>query len=162
MAGINKVILVGNLGKDPEIRSLESGIKVAQFSLATSESFKDKDGNWQEQTEWHNLVLWRYLAEKAEQSLKKGSQIYVEGKLKTRSWTDQNQQTRYTTDIVVEKFILLGRRTDGSNLPPIPTEDDYPSANTSSSSYQKENQNTASQPNDIAPSAESIEDDLPF
>jgi len=89
MAGVNKVILVGNLGKDPEIRHLENGTAVANFTIATSESYKDKGGNRVDQTEWHNIVVWRKLAEIAESYLKKGSQIYLEGKLRTRSWEDQ-------------------------------------------------------------------------
>ena len=88
MAGINKVILIGNLGKDPEIRTLESGAKVANFTLATSEFYKDKEGKRVEQTEWHNIVLWRTLAETAEKWLKKGEKIYLEGKIRTRSWDD--------------------------------------------------------------------------
>lgn len=160
MAGINKVILVGNLGKDPEVRTLENGAKVAQFSIATTESYKDKEGNWQDQTEWHNLVMWRFLAERAEQNLKKGMQIYVEGKLKTRSWVDQNQQTRYTTDILVDKFIMLGKRNEGSNMPPIPTENDYPSQNQSSSNSSAQNSDSN---NDIPSSSQiSADDDLPF
>ena len=94
MAGLNKVMLIGNLGKDPEVRALESGVPVATFSLATSESYKDKEGNRQTATEWHNIVVWRGLAEVAEKYLKKGSQIYVEGKLKTRNWQDKDGNTR--------------------------------------------------------------------
>jgi single-strand DNA-binding protein len=158
MAGINKVILVGNLGKDPEVRTLESGAKVAQFSLATSESYKDKDGNWKEQTEWHNLVLWRQLADRAESSLKKGMQIYVEGRIKTRSWTDQNSQTRYSTDILVDKFIMLGKRPDNQNYPPIPSETDYPSQNTIAASS-----TPIMETNDYqAPNPTPSDDDLPF
>ena len=153
MAGINKVILVGNLGKDPEVRALESGVKVAQFSLATTESYKDKDGNWQDQTEWHNIVAWRYLADKAENNLHKGSQIYLEGKLKTRQWTDQNNNTRYTTDIIAEKFIMLGRRGDNQNIPPIPSESDYQA--TSAAPKQKTQEVSESK-------ADMPEDDLPF
>ncbi len=156
MAGINKVILVGNLGKDPEVRTLESGAKVAQFSLATTESYKDKDGNWQDITEWHNIVMWRYNADKAEQNLRKGMQIYVEGKIRTRSWTDQNNQTRYTTDIIADKFIMLGRRSDNANMPPLPTEDDY-----KQSPKTTENVNEAPEPE--APKTENVpDDDLPF
>ena len=91
---VNKVILIGNLGKDPEIRKLESGATVARFSLATNENYKDKSGEWQTQTEWHDVVLWRNLAERAENSLKKGFMIYLEGKLTTRSWEDQEGNKR--------------------------------------------------------------------
>jgi single-strand DNA-binding protein len=115
MAGVNKVILVGNLGKDPEIRTLESGVKVATFSLATSESFKDRDGNRQDRTEWHNIVLWRGLAEIAERYLKKGNSIYVEGKLQTRSWDDKEGNKRYTTEIIGHNMTMLGGRKEEQN-----------------------------------------------
>ena len=115
MAGLNKVMLIGNLGKDPEVRSLESGVPVATFSLATSESYKDKEGNRQTATEWHNIVVWRGLAQVAEKYLKKGSQIYVEGKLKTRNWQDKEGNTRYTTEIVADNFTMLGRANEGGS-----------------------------------------------
>lgn len=115
MAGVNKVILVGNLGKDPEVRHLENGTAVANFPIATSESYKDKAGNRVDQTEWHNIVVWRGLAEVAEKFLKKGSQIYVEGKLRTRSWDDQNGNKRYTTEIVADNFTMLGGRNQGED-----------------------------------------------
>ncbi len=113
MAGVNKVILVGNLGRDPEIRTLESGVKVATFSIATSESFKDREGNKQDRTEWHNIVLWRGLAEVAERYLHKGNTIYVEGKLQTRSWDDKEGNKRYTTEIVGQNMTMLGGKKDG-------------------------------------------------
>jgi len=112
MAGINKVILIGNLGKDPEIRSLENSVKVASFSLATSESYKNKEGQKVEQTEWHNIVMWRGLAEVAEKYLKKGSQIYMEGKIRTRSWDDKEGNKRYTTEIIADTFTMLGSKRD--------------------------------------------------
>ncbi len=111
MAGVNKVILVGNLGKDPEVRHLESGVMVANFTLATSESYKDRTtGERKQVTEWHNIVLWRGLAEVAEKYLKKGNQVYVEGKLRTRSWNDQEGNTRYTTEVVADNMTMLGGR----------------------------------------------------
>lgn len=110
MAGLNKVILVGNLGKDPEVRHLEGGVAVANFSLATSESFKDKSGQRVEQTEWHNIVVWRGLAEAAEKYLKKGMTIYMEGKLRTRSWDDKEGHKRYITEIVGDTFTVLNRK----------------------------------------------------
>jgi single-strand DNA-binding protein len=123
MAGVNKVILVGNLGKDPEIRHLENGTSVANFPIATSESYKDKEGNRIEQTEWHNVVVWRKLAEIAENYLKKGSQIYLEGKLRTRSWDDQQGIKKYTTEVVADSFTMLGKREDSQgNLNSISTE----------------------------------------
>ena len=111
MAGsVNKVILIGNLGKDPEIRYLESGVSVANFSIATSETFTDKNtGEKREVTDWHNIVLWRGLAKIAETYLKKGMKVYIEGKLKTRSWTDENNQTRYTTEVVGDQMTMLSR-----------------------------------------------------
>ena len=115
MAGVNKVILVGNLGKDPETRYLESGVAVTNFSIATTESYKDKSGNRVDQTEWHNIVLWRGLAEVAEKFLKKGSQVYVEGKLRTRSWDDKDGNKRYTTEIVGDNMTMLGGKRDGEN-----------------------------------------------
>ena len=106
------MILIGNLGKDPEIRSLEGGVKVANFSLATTESYKGKNGEKVEQTEWHNIVLWRGLAEVAESYLKKGNSIFIEGKIKTRDWTDKDGNKRYTTEIVADNMVMLGSRRD--------------------------------------------------
>ena len=130
MAGVNKVILVGNLGSDPEIRTLESGVKVATFSIATSESYKDKGGNKVDKTEWHNIVLWRGLAEVSEKWLKKGQTIYVEGKLQTRSWDDKEGNKRYTTEIVGQNMTMLGKKSDndggGYVAPPAPTESNAP------------------------------------
>jgi len=117
MAGVNKVILIGNLGKDPEVRHLESGASVANFPIATTESYKDRNGNRQEQTEWHNLVLWRGLADIAEKYLKKGNQIYVEGKLRTRSWEDKEGNTRYTTEVVCDNMTMLGGKPGGDSQP---------------------------------------------
>lgn len=115
MAGVNKVILVGNLGKDPEVRHLEGGNSVANFTLATNEYYKDKQGARVERTEWHNISAWRGLAELAEKYLKKGSQVYIEGKLRTRQYQDKDQQTRYITEIIAEEISLLGGRPGGNN-----------------------------------------------
>ncbi len=114
MAGVNKVILIGNLGKDPEVRHLEGGAAVANFTLATSESYKDKSGQRIEQTEWHTIVVWRGLAEIAEKYLKKGMTIYVEGKLRTRSWDDKEGHKRYTTEIVGDTFTILSKKENNS------------------------------------------------
>ena len=111
--GINKVILVGNLGNDPEVRYMPNGNAVANLSLATSESWKDQQGQVQERTEWHRLTMYRRLAEIAGEYLKKGSQIYVEGKLQTRKWQDQQGQDRYTTEIIVDQMQMLGGREGG-------------------------------------------------
>ncbi|MGI9541878.1 MAG: single-stranded DNA-binding protein [Cyclobacteriaceae bacterium] len=121
MAGVNKVILVGNLGKDPEVRHLESGVMVANFPMATSETYKDRTtGERKTVTEWHNIVLWRGLAEVSEKYLKKGNQVYIEGKLRTRSWTDQDGNTRYTTEVVADNMTMLGGKPAGMEQPAAP------------------------------------------
>ncbi|MFM6975866.1 MAG: single-stranded DNA-binding protein [Sphingobacteriaceae bacterium] len=111
MSGINKVILVGHLGKDPEVRHLEGGVSVASFPLATSETYT-KDGRKVEQTEWHNIVLWRGLADIASKYLQKGKLVYIEGKLRTRSFEDKEGHKKYTTEVVAENFTMLGRKSD--------------------------------------------------
>ncbi len=111
--GVNKVILIGNLGSDPEVKYTPNGAPVANFSLATNESWNDKDGQRQERTEWHRLVLWSKLAEIAGQYLKKGAKIYVEGRLQTRSWDDQSGQKRYMTEVVVNDMQMLDSRGEG-------------------------------------------------
>ena len=117
MNGVNKAILIGNLGKDPEVRHLDNGVKVANFSLATTESYKDRDGNRQSQTEWHNIVLWRGLAEVAERYLKKGNSVYIEGRIKTRKWTDKDGNNRYTTEIQADNMTMLGGKKDNETSP---------------------------------------------
>jgi single-strand DNA-binding protein len=114
---VNKVILVGNVGKDPEIRYLESNTPVCKMSLATSEVYKNKTGERVTTTEWHNVVLWRGLAEVAEKYVKKGAQVYIEGRLRTRSWEDKDKNKRYTTEIVADVLQLLGKRTEESVSP---------------------------------------------
>ncbi|WJG09681.1 single-stranded DNA-binding protein [Aliiglaciecola sp. LCG003] len=109
--GVNKVILVGNIGQDPEVRYMPNGNAVANLSLATSESWKDQSGQMQERTEWHRLTMYRRLAEIAGEYLRKGSQIYVEGKLQTRKWQDQSGQDKYTTEIIVDQMQMLGGRS---------------------------------------------------
>src|SRR5471030_629033 len=116
MSGINKVILVGHLGKDPEVRYLEGGVSVASFPLATTETF-NKDGKKVEQTEWHNIVLWRSLADVAGKFLQKGKLVYIEGKLRTRSFEDKEGIKKYTTERVAENFTMLGRKTDFESEP---------------------------------------------
>ena len=114
---INKVTLIGNLGKDPEIRHLESGSVVGKFSLATNESYKDKAGEWQTVTEWHDIVVWRGLAERAERDLKKGSLCYVEGKLTHRKYQDKDGNDRYITEVVANNMKLLEKRESTGNFP---------------------------------------------
>ena len=116
MAGksLNRVQLIGNLGKDPEIKYTPSGTPVAKITIATNERFKDKSGEWQDRTEWHNVVLWQRLAEIAGEYLKKGGKVYIEGRLQTRSWDDkQTGQKKYMTEIVGSDLVLLGGRGEG-------------------------------------------------
>src|SRR5687767_8945649 len=113
MSGVNKVILVGRLGKEPEVRNLDNGAVVANFSIATSESYKDKTtGEKKEVTEWHNIVLWRGLAEIAQKYVHKGDLVYIEGKLRTRSW-EKDGVTRYTTEVVADNMTMLGSKGGG-------------------------------------------------
>jgi single-strand DNA-binding protein len=114
MKSVNKVILIGNLGKDPEVKYTPQGTPVAKITLATNERFKGKDGQWQERTEWHNVVLWQRLAEIAGEYLKKGGKVYIEGRLQTRSWDDkQSGQKKYMTEVVANDLVLLGGRGEG-------------------------------------------------
>ena len=118
MASLNKVMLIGNLGKDPEVRFTASGQAVAGFSLATSEKFKGKTGEWEERTEWHNITLWGKLAEIAGEYLSKGKTVYIEGRLQTRKWQDKSGNDRYTTEIVGDKMQMLsakGERRGGDS-----------------------------------------------
>jgi len=110
MSGVNKVILLGNLGKDPEVRYTDNGVPVANFTLATTEKYKNKQGENVSQTEWHNVVLWRGLAEIAERWLRKGSKVYIEGKIKTRKWEDKDGNTRYNVEILGDNMTMLGGR----------------------------------------------------
>ncbi len=110
---VNKVTLIGNLGKDPEIRRLENGAVVAKFSVATNENYKDKNDEWQKVTEWHDVVAWRNLAEQAEKNLKKGSLVYVEGKLTHRKWQDANGNDRWSTEVVANVIRSLDKRESG-------------------------------------------------
>jgi single-strand DNA-binding protein len=116
MAGksVNKVILLGNLGKDPEVKHTPQGTAVAKFSLATNDRYKDKEGNWQDRTEWHNITAWARTAEIAGEYLKKGSKVYIEGSLRTHSWDDkQSGQKKYMTEVVVNDLVLLSGRGEG-------------------------------------------------
>lgn len=124
---VNKVILIGNVGADPEVRYLDGGIPVANLRLATSERYKNRNGENVEQTEWHNIVLWRGLAEVVEKYVKKGMRLYIEGRIRTRSWDDQNGVKRYTTEIYADNMQMLSRadgdagtRNSGTYTPPAP------------------------------------------
>jgi single-strand DNA-binding protein len=114
MRGVNRVMLIGNLGKDPDVQYLEGNIAVAKFPLATTETYKDRTGKLVSQTEWHTVVLWRGLAELAQKYLHKGSLIYVEGRLRTRSWEDKDGNRKFATEIVGDNLIMLDKRTDGT------------------------------------------------
>lgn len=136
---VNKVTLIGRLGKDPEVRTLDSGTNIAKFSLATDESYKDKNGEWQTQTEWHTVILWRGLAERAEATLKKGMLVYIEGKLTNRSWQDDQGKTNYITEVRGTYFRLLQSKEMNGNQ----VQQDAPSSST-------------------APTTADTSDDLPF
>jgi single-strand DNA-binding protein len=113
MRGVNRVMLIGNLGKDPDVQFLEGNIGVAKFPLATTETFKDRSGKLISQTEWHTVVLWRGLAELAQKYLHKGSLVYIEGRLRTRSWEDKEGNRKFATEVVGDNLIMLDKRTDG-------------------------------------------------
>ncbi|GKS69569.1 single-strand binding protein [Nitrosomonas sp. PY1] len=134
MASINKVILIGNLGKDPETRYMSSGEAVTNITLATTDTWKDKNGEKQEKTEWHRVTFYRKLAEIAGEYLKKGRSVYVEGRLETRKWTDKNGIERYTTDIIATDMKMLGSRTgSGSFEAPVDHEENAQDLNTGAS-----------------------------
>lgn len=148
---VNRVILIGNLGRDPEIRSLENGAVVAKFPLATNENYRDKTGEWQQTTEWHDIVVWRALAERAETTLKKGATVYVEGKLTHRTWQDQDGNNRRTTEVVASYFRLIGgKREDGGYFPS--AQDEVPA-----STYSEDNSSV-----EEPPAGGAADDDLPF
>ena len=112
MRGVNRVMLIGNLGRDPDMQYLEGNIAVAKFPLATTETFKDKNGNLVSQTEWHTVVLWRGLADLAQKYLKKGSLVFIEGRLRTRSWEDRDKKRHFSTEIVGDNLVMLEKRKD--------------------------------------------------
>ena len=114
MASLNKVMLIGNLGKDPEVRYTTAGTAVASFSMATTEKFKSKSGEWEDRTEWHNVTVWGRLAEISGEYLSKGKPVYIEGRLQTRKWQDREGVDRYTTEVVAEKMQMLGGKNGGS------------------------------------------------
>ena len=124
MSGVNKVILIGNLGKDPEVRYLDNGVAVANISLATTENYKNKEGERVSQTEWHDVVLWRGLAEVAEKYLKKGASVYIEGKIRTSKWVDKDDNNRYKTEIMAVKMNMFSKSLNETGLNN--TEDDLP------------------------------------
>ena len=117
MRGVNRVMLIGNLGKDPDVQFLEGNIGVAKFPLATTETFKDRTGKLVSQTEWHTVVLWRGLAELAQKYLHKSSLVYIEGRLRTRSWEDKDGNRKFATEVVGDNLIMLDKRADGTSHP---------------------------------------------
>jgi single-strand DNA-binding protein len=153
MASVNKVILVGNLGRDPEVRYLPSGDAVANITLATTETWKDKSGEKQEQTEWHRVAMFGKTAEIAGEYLKKGSQVYIEGRLQTRKWTDKEGQERYTTEIRADRMQMLGSRSGGAERMAPPDEDAPPRAAAPAKK---------SAPAGKAGNFDDMEDDIPF
>jgi single-strand DNA-binding protein len=154
--GVNKAILVGNLGADPEVRQTQSGRSVATFNIATSERWKDRDGAPQERTEWHRIVAWSPLAEIAGQYLTKGSQVYVEGRIQTRQWEDQSGQRRYSTEIVANQMVLLGGRGEGQPA-------GRPVARGAARGDVRGDARAEKGPfEDFPESAEEVDDDLPF
>jgi len=166
---LNKVMLIGNVGKDPEVRYLESNpqnpgnnAKVATFPLATSERYRDRNGESRENTEWHNIVAWRNSADICEKFVRKGTQLYIEGRLRTRQWTDQTGNKRYTTEVVVDSLQLLGRRPDGT------AGDTQAQGGTSYQGGYREQrpaqpvQEEAPAAKPAAPEADAPQDDLPF
>ena len=160
---VNRVTLVGNLGKDPEVRTLESGAKVAKFSIATDENYRDRDGNWQNQTEWHDVVVWRSLAERAENGLKKGYTIYLEGKLTHRSWQDQEGNNRKTTEVVASYFRIVNKRENsqgGGNY--MPSDNQNTAFQTNNSQAATSPASPANPPSTGNASSQEEDDDLPF
>lgn len=152
MASVNKVILVGRLGKDPEVRYMTNGEAVANITLATSESWKDKNGEKQEKTEWHRVTFYRKLAEIVGEYLKKGGMVYVEGRLETRKWTDKAGVEKYTTEVIANEMVMLGSKSTGSGV------------SSDASNYDKQNggaamaRTTEKHATDFA----DFEDDIPF
>ena len=172
---VNRVTLIGNLGRDPEVRRFENGAVVAKFSVATNENYKDKSGEWQTQTEWHDVVAWRNLGERAEATLKKGAMVYIEGKLTHRTWQDQDGNNRRTTEVVANYFRMIGRREGSSGFQsgaggyfPSPG-DEVPTTNTNFSATSNDAPAHTEQPivQSTPPSPQgdtenAVDDDLPF
>ena len=177
---LNKVMLIGNVGKDPEIRYLDGNnpnsgnTKVAQFTLATTERYRDRNGELRENTEWHNIVAWRNSADVAEKFIRKGTQVFIEGKLRTRSWTDQTGNKRFTTEITVDNLQLLGKKTDnpGAQQSQGGYQQPQPSYQQPQPAYQQPAQPAFNQPAPVQPASQqepmditlgdNPTDDLPF
>lgn len=164
MASLNKVLLIGNLGRDPEVRYMPNGEAVCNFSIATTDKRKDKNGQQQERTEWHNIVMYRRLAEIAGEYLKKGSQVYLEGRLQTRKWQDKaSGQDRYTTEVIADQMKMLGGRNDpqemtSPNPPPVVMPEQQ--AMQAAKDYQSAKEGRKAPPK--SQSFDDFEDDIPF
>jgi single-strand DNA-binding protein len=153
---INKVILIGRLGKDPQIKHFQNDSAIAEFSLATTESYKDKEGNWKEITDWHNIKLPnKFMAERAEKYLRKGSQVFIEGKIRTRSYDDKDGNKRYVTEIIVDQFRMLDRKTEGGGSTSTGSSE-------SSSSYSSATSPSNTNESNNAMGNTGADDDLPF
>jgi single-strand DNA-binding protein len=163
MRGVNKVMLIGNLGKEPDMQYIEGNIPVAKFPLATTETYKDRSGNLVSQTEWHTIVLWRGLADLAHKFLHKGSLVYIEGKLRTRSWEDRDKRKHFSTEIVADNLVMLERRKDneqhgGGGGDYIPSPDNPPNSNNINNNIN----NSAEDDLGYNPSGTETKDNLPF
>lgn len=157
MRGVNKVILLGNLGKDPEIKYFENSVPKASFSIATSESYTTKGGEKIDSVEWHNIVMWRGLAEVAEKYLKKGDSVYIEGKIRNRSWDDADGNKKYITEIEVANMVMLGRRSIGEGAVPPQVATTKPQNSNAAAPPQPQQIETTTVEN-----SQDIENDLPF
>jgi single-strand DNA-binding protein len=155
---VNKVILIGNVGKDPDTRHLEGGNTVSKFSLATSEVYKNKVGEKITNTEWHNIVLWKGLAEIAEKYVRKGSQLYIEGRIRTRSYTDQEGNTKYTTEIIADSMQMLGKRSEGQST----AEQSQPASGTQDTQKPGNATTGNAEPMEDLTQGQTDVDDLPF
>lgn len=162
--GINKVILVGNLGQDPELRYTGSGTAVCNMRLATNERYKDKEGEWVDKTEWHNVVAWARLAEICGEYLQKGSQVYFEGSLQTRSWEDRDGNTRYTTEVKAREMLMLGGEGEARRGPSSRGEFDQRRSGDDDLDQSRQQPQRPSQPKQTTPEEDSFEpdDELPF
>lgn len=159
MAGINKAILIGNLGKDPEVKYLDTGVAVANITLATTENYTNKEGEKVSQTEWHDIVLWRGLAEITEKYLKKGSRVYIEGKIRTRKWEDKEGNNRYRTEILANNMTMLGGGSRDSNNQASLTEEN---SDNKMSSPQDDSASSIEKSETADKKQEDGNDDLPF
>ena len=163
MASVNKVILMGNLGKDPEVRFMPNGDAVCNFSIATTDNWKDKNGEKQERTEWHNIVMYRKLAEIAGEYLKKGRPVFIEGRLQTRTWQTKEGQDRYTTEIIAESMQMLGGRDSGGSSSSGSSSAPSQTASQGNDEFNQAPQRTSgAAPAAAATNFDDFEDDIPF